>query len=79
MLVIDSTGVYSVEGLQPVYLVLTNSPKINLNRLLKILQPKIIIADGSNYRSYLERWEETCLKENIPFHATAKNGAFIIK
>ena len=79
MLVIDSTGLYSVEGLQPEYAVLTNSPKINLNRLLKILQPKIIIADGSNYRSYLERWEETCLKENIPFHATAKNGAFIIK
>ena len=79
MMVIDSAAIYSVEGLQPDYVLLTNSPKINLNRLLKTLQPKVIIADGSNYRSYLERWEETCLKENIPFHATAKNGAFIIK
>jgi competence protein ComEC len=79
MMVIDSAAIYSVEGLQPDYVLLTNSPKINLNRLLKTLQPKVIIADGSNYRSYLERWEETCLKENIPFHATAKNGAFIIR
>ena len=79
ILVIDSLSVYKVSNLKADYIILTNSPKINLNRLLKTHQPIAIIADGSNYKSYVARWKATCVKAKIPFHSTYTKGAFIIK
>lgn len=58
-------------------LVLTQSPKINLERLLDSIAPKIVIADGSNYKSYIDRWKATCFKKKLPFHYTGENGAFL--
>ena len=49
-----------------------------LNRLIDSIKPKYIIADGSNYKSYIEYWENICKKRKLPFHQTSKNGAFII-
>ncbi len=77
LLVIDNTSSYKV-SFKPDMVLLRNSPKVNLNRLIKHLQPKRIIADGSNYKSYIARWEETCKNEKLPFHATAKKGALTI-
>ncbi|RTE54963.1 ComEC family competence protein [Arenibacter aquaticus] len=57
-------------------LVLTHSPKINLDRLLDWVQPKTIIADGSNYKSYIKRWKASCRAKKIPFHYTGEKGAF---
>lgn len=78
LLVIDSLGVYNVKSFTPDYILLRQSPKINLNRLIDSIKPKYIIADGSNYKSYVERWEAICLKRKLPFHQTSKKGAFII-
>jgi len=77
ILVVDSTGVYSFPiPYVPTYILLRTSPDINLDRLIN-LYPKItIIADGSNYRSDIERWRKTCLKKNIPFHSTYEKGAY---
>jgi len=77
LLVVDSLGVYET-SFKPDYLLLRNSPKINLNRLIDHLEPKLIIADGSNYTSYQKRWLKTCTKKEIPFHQTSKKGAFIM-
>ena len=77
LLVIDSLGIYQVT-FNPQYVLLRNSPKINLYRLIDSLKPKTIIADGSNYKTYIERWKATCLKTKTPFHQTSKKGAFII-
>ncbi|HPE83852.1 MAG TPA: ComEC/Rec2 family competence protein [Aequorivita sp.] len=60
-------------------LLLTNSPKVNLNRLIDSLNPKRIVADGSNYFTYVKRWEKTCQLKKLPFHHTAKQGAFPIE
>ena len=78
ILMVDSLGIYSFNSVNPTIVVLQQSPKINLERLLKNLHPKIIIADGSNYKSYLEDWEQTCLKNKTPFHNTLKKGAFVL-
>jgi competence protein ComEC len=56
--------------------VLQQSPKINLERMLKTLVPKQVVVDGSNYKSYVNRWKETAEKQKTPFHDTGKNGAF---
>ncbi len=79
VLVIDSLGIYNIKSLKPDYVYLRQSPKINLNRLIDSISPKQIIADGSNYKSYIEKWASICKKRKLPFHRTSKKGAFIIK
>ena len=79
MLVIDSLGVYSMSNLKPDYIFLRDSPNINLERLIKSLNPELIIADASNYKSHILHWEKTCKINNIRFHYTVKDGAFIEK
>ena len=75
LLVLDSTGIYfKIESKEKI--LLTQSPKINLERLIDSINPKEIIADGSNYRSYIDRWRMTCLKSKIPFHYTGEKGAY---
>ena len=74
LLIIDSTGFYPKTASHKI--LLTQSSKINLDRLLDSISPKMIIADGSNYKSYVERWEATCIKNKIPFHYTGEKGAY---
>ncbi len=78
LLRIDSLGIYKVPALQPKYVLLSNSPKVNLNRLMDTLHPQCIIADGSNYRSYVARWKVAAQKRKIPFHYTGEKGFFTI-
>lgn len=79
LFIIDSMGVYNIPEIAPVqYLVLENSPKINLEKVINLLQPQLIIADGSNYYSYIKRWRETAVKKKIPFHHTGKKGTLVI-
>ncbi|MBJ7880778.1 ComEC/Rec2 family competence protein [Gelidibacter salicanalis] len=79
ILVIDSSGIYNIPQFLPDYVVLRNSPKINLDRLLDAIKPKLVIADGSNYKSYVQRWETSCTTQKIPFHLTSEKGAFILE
>ena len=78
LLIVDSLGLYALKDIKPTYVLLRQSPKVNLERLIKTLQPKYIIADGSNYKSYVKRWQAICKKEKLPFHNTNEKGAFII-
>ncbi len=77
MLMIDSTAVYINMIQKPEFLFLHQSPKINFERMVKNIQPKTIIVDGSNYKSYTRKWEETCIDYNITFYNTSIDGAFI--
>lgn len=78
IVVIDSNGVYPKNSNTDI-LLLRDSARIHLERVLDSLQPKQVIADGSNYTSYVKRWRATCLKRQLPFHHTGKEGAFVIK
>ena len=76
--VIDSLAVYNVKLFNPDYLLLRQSPKLNLERVIDAIKPKYIIADGSNYISYVTYWKKVCEKRKLPFYHTGKKGAFII-
>ncbi|GGW53585.1 competence protein ComEC [Winogradskyella epiphytica] len=78
LLIIDSMSVYKGLSFQPNYILLRNSPRLNLNRVIDSLKPQKIIADASNYKSYLKRWKATCEAKKIPFHQTNEKGAFIL-
>ncbi|PXY45296.1 ComEC/Rec2 family competence protein [Flavobacterium hydrophilum] len=73
--IIDSSCLYQ-KKIQPDILILIQSPKINLDRILKSLHPKIIIADASNSYTIQKYWKATCLKQNIPFHPTNEKGYY---
>lgn len=75
ILIIDSSGIYH-KKVKPDILLLIESPKINLDRVLKDLHPKIIVADASNSYSIQKNWKETCLKQKIPFHTTREKGFY---
>jgi len=75
ILILDSLGIFP-KNIKPDIVVLTQSPKINIDRMLLDLKPKIVIADGSNYKSLLAQWEMSCKKQKIPFHATAEKGFY---
>jgi len=77
ILILDSTGIYPKQH-QADILVLTQSPKINLDRLIQISRPKEIVADATNYKSFKERWKVSCLKAKIPFHSTSEKGFYIL-
>lgn len=79
IVILDSIGVYNIRGLKSPIVLLTNSPKINIERLLKTLQPKQIIADGSNYKSMVTLWAQYCKRTKTPFWYTGQNGAYILE
>ncbi|MHA3789774.1 ComEC/Rec2 family competence protein [Flavobacterium hauense] len=76
--IIDKDAAYST-NIKPDILILTQSPKINLERIVHEIQPKEIVADATNYKRSIKLWEATCRKEKIPFHATAEKGSYTIK
>jgi competence protein ComEC len=75
ILIVDSTGILPSKA-APDVLILTQSPKINLDRVLKNIRPKLIIADGSNSNTIQKSWKNSCLKKNIPFHPTNEKGYY---
>ena len=77
IIIIDSSATYNKEETAAI-LLLTGSPKVNLNRVVSELKPRVVIADGNNYRSFVSLWKASCIKQNIPFHYTGEKGAFIL-
>jgi competence protein ComEC len=78
VMVIDSFGIYSKE-INPDIIILRQSPKINLERLIQVNHPKLIVADASNYKTTIQLWKSICAKKKIPFHATAEKGFYKVK
>ncbi len=78
IMVIDSFGIYSKE-INPDIIILRQSPKINLERLIQVNHPKLIVADASNYKITIQLWKSICMKKKIPFHATAEKGFYKVK
>ncbi len=73
--IIDSSGIYP-KNIKPDVIILTHSTKINLDRLIMTLQPKIVVADASNYKTIQKLWKSSCEKKKIPFHATVEKGFY---
>lgn len=75
ILVLDSSGIYP-KNIQPDIIVLTQSAKINLDRLFQEMKPKLVIADASNFKNIQKLWKASCEKQKIPFHATGEKGFY---
>jgi competence protein ComEC len=63
-------------NLKPDILIFSDAPRMNLNRILGRLRPKIVVADGSNPPGFVKRCRSTCEALGIDFHSTLAQGAF---
>lgn len=79
ILIVDKLGIYQLTGLEKPIVLIRESPRVNLERLIKTLQPQVIIADGSNYKSSTNAWEAICKKLGIAFYNTRVKGAFVLE
>jgi competence protein ComEC len=77
-LLLDSSGVLPPVKNHIRGLILTQSPRIHLGRILEQNCPDRIIADGSNYPDDISRWRSTCQKYGIPFYSTTEKGALLL-
>ncbi|KFF07052.1 ComEC/Rec2 family competence protein [Flavobacterium reichenbachii] len=77
ILIIDSTAIFETK-IQPDIILLIQSPKINLDRILTEIHPKTIVADASNSYAVQKCWKKSCFKKNIPFHSISEKGYFKI-
>jgi len=78
LLIVDSLGILPANHESEIVL-LTQSPRINLERYLNNNTPQLIIADGSNYLNLINRWKKTSKQKKVPFHYTGEKGAYFIK
>ncbi len=78
-LVLDSSAVFPPKTAKPVVLLMTQSPRVHLDRLITSVQPEMVIADGSNYPADVARWKKSCNKIGLPFYSTSEKGAYLLK
>ena len=76
LLLDNETWPYDI-NFKPDIIILSNSPKINLDRFLNLIEPKIVIADATNYGSYVTIWRSSCSLKGYRFYETSKSGAFV--
>jgi competence protein ComEC len=78
ILIMDSLAIYP-KSFSPNVVIITHSPRLNLERFLQVCKPEILVADASNFKSYVKIWKATCEQQKIPFHATAEKGFYRLK
>jgi len=78
ILVINQNFIPKIE-LKVEVIILSNSPKINLERLIETLQPKKIIVTSKNKAYLIEKWKATCEKFKIPFYNVEKEGSLELR
>ncbi len=78
ILIVDSLATYKISQ-QPDVIILTQGTRVNLERLIKLNKPKVIVADNSNSKYKVNLWKKTCMKQKIPFHSTYEKGLYIIR
>lgn len=78
LLVLDEKAVYNIPFFEPSHLLISNNPKVNLERVLTHIHPKMVFADGSNQPWNILHWKKTCQKRNITFINLREHGAYPI-
>lgn len=77
VLVVTENFHFEKVDFRPDFLLMSNSPQLNFERMVDHFQPKTILVDGSNYRYLIEKWQNTAKSKDIIFHYTGEDGAFV--
>jgi competence protein ComEC len=80
ILIIKKLSGFPAGGIHPLetdILVLVDNVSCNLDMLVSVFKPGLIIVDGSSHPWYHEKVERTCMLRGIPFHSTEKDGFYV--
>lgn len=75
-LIIDSLEVYPKQQFD--YVVLYQNAKVNLDRLIENLQPKMVLLHSSNYQYLNEEYSAYFNKRKIPYYDMRIKGSFVV-
>ena len=75
LIVVDESVAFAESNVRKPIVLLSNSPKVNLDKVITKLDPRLIISDGSNYRNFVDRWKATCTQREVEFINTYDEGA----
>ena len=75
LIVVDESVAFVESNVRKPIVLLSNSPKVNLDKVITKLDPRLIISDGSNYRNFVDRWKATCIQREVEFINTYDEGA----
>lgn len=78
ILVLDTDYLYNLPNTPIDYVVLTHSPWLNPDRVLRTLHLKMLIVDGDNNYYIINMWKKACKEYDIPFYNTQEQGAFLV-
>lgn len=59
------------------YIVISKSPKVYINQLVKTFNCSKFIFDASNSLWKIEKWKQDCDKLNLSYHSIPELGAFV--
>lgn len=77
-LTISSSGLYPVEHVQGSHLIMQQNPRLDIENLINEINPKLVIADGSNYNTNIQIWNDKAVKKETPFIYTGEKGAYLL-
>ncbi|GIM53949.1 ComEC/Rec2 family competence protein [Capnocytophaga cynodegmi] len=78
ILCLDSLAIYpKSKKIKVDKIIVTQSPKINFERMLLEIKPKIVIADGRNFPNTIKQLQTKCNELGVLFHATLEEGAYV--
>jgi competence protein ComEC len=58
--------------------IVSHNPKLYIEHMLKVIEPKLIVFDSSNPTWKIKKWKEDCKRFQIPFYTTGEQGAFVM-
>ncbi len=61
------------------YILVQNSPYIQINKIKDIFQPKVIIFDASNSRKAVNVWKRQCKEIDLACHDVNEKGAWTVR
>lgn len=77
--VLDENVVFEPEKKMDVdYIVISKSPKLYIDQLVKTFNCSKFIFDASNSLWKIEKWKQDCDKLNLPYHSIPEQGAFVV-
>lgn len=77
-LIVDESLAYDQLKSTKMILIISNNPKINLERVLMKLTPSKVIVTAKNYTSNVNKWKSTCSKLQVPFYDISKQGVYLM-
>lgn len=77
-LIVDNSYAYSKLKVNDLVLIITSNPKVNLERIIRDIQPIKVIFAINNYNNNVVKWKGTCKKLQVPFYDVSQLGAYVL-